>query len=119
MEYRPHAGPAYMLNVLAFAISFVVALAFGAMVQRADEPLRRAGYDVLALELACNPKQSETILEKYRAVPNGLSALRHGLWLDSVLFIPAYTVSLVLGCRLAAGAFRASSVGATVGEVLQ
>jgi hypothetical protein len=112
-------GTPLMINTVAFAISVAVALAFGEIVRRADAPLRRAGYDVVALELARSPEQSATILERYRAEPDGLSALRQGLWLDSVLFIPAYTVSLALGCRLAAGVFRSSSVGATVGEVLQ
>ena len=47
--------------------------------------------------------------------------MRTGLLLDSVVLIPAYTVSLLLGCRLAAGVFRSHGLDllAATGEVLQ
>src|SRR5262249_18311531 len=77
--------------------------------------------DIVALELACSPKRSEMILDRYRAEPNGMHAFWSSLLLDSVLLIPSYTVALLLGCRLAAGAFRFHRLDllAATGEVLQ
>jgi hypothetical protein len=110
-----------MSNLLAFLLSLAVTVAVGAAVRRADAPLRRAGYGVVSFELARSPEQSAVILGRYRAEPDGLHVLRFGLLLDSVLFIPAYTVSLLLGCRLAAEVFRSNGLDlwATAGEALQ
>jgi hypothetical protein len=110
-----------MNSLLAFLFSFVITVAIGGVLRWADAPLAQTGFGVASLEVAMSPEQSALILGRYEAVPGGLRALRFGLLLDSTLFIPAYTVSLLLGCRLAAGMFRSHGLDlcATAGEVLQ
>jgi hypothetical protein len=110
-----------MSNMLAFLFSFAITLVIGGVLRRADTPLTQTGFGVASLEVARSPEQSALILGRYQAVPGGLQVLRHGLLLDSTLFIPAYTLSLVLGCRLAAAMFRSHGLDlcATAGEVFQ
>jgi hypothetical protein len=90
-----------MRLTLGFCVSLFVTIVIGSWINQVDAPLRKAGYDILAFELSWSPTRSGEILQKYRKTAGAIQALQASLFIDSVLFIPAYTISLYLGCWLA------------------
>jgi hypothetical protein len=106
-----------MNQPIGFCLSLLVTVLSGYWLYRVDAPLRKAGFDIAAFELARSPAESRDILASYANTPGAPEALRSSLLYDSALFIPAYTLSLVLGCLLASRFLESKgyALGARVG----